>query len=287
MDYSQICQGWIYYIKNKINGKMYIGRTNNFQRRKYEHFNIETNILLQRAYKKYGIENFEMNTIVTFQAINNGVLDKVLNELEIYYIKRYDTFKNGYNLTIGGGGCSGFRMSEETKEKMRKAQLGHPSSDKVKETNRKIINDLQLWKLFEKPVLQYSKTGEFIKRFNTIKDAALELYNSGVTDATLHNIRTSISRTLKGNSCYTQRRTVYGYLWFSEEEHDGNIQQIGTPIFYYSKEGVLLASYNNIWEAEEKTGINRREINTQCCSAARYTGQRKRRKNYWSRIAPT
>ena len=37
-----------------------------------------------------------------------------LNELEIYYIKKYDTFGNGYNLTTGGYNHT---VSEETKRR--------------------------------------------------------------------------------------------------------------------------------------------------------------------------
>ena len=40
-----------------------------------------------------------------------------LNELEIFYIKKYDSFNNGYNLTIGGDSISGYKFSEDKREK--------------------------------------------------------------------------------------------------------------------------------------------------------------------------
>ena len=86
MDYSQVCQGWIYTITNKVNGKMYVGKTNNFKRRQYKHFHQEECPILKRAFTKYGLENFEMVPIVTFTAINHEVLDKVLDFLECLYI---------------------------------------------------------------------------------------------------------------------------------------------------------------------------------------------------------
>jgi hypothetical protein len=43
-------------------------------------------------------------------------LTKLLNELEIKYIKQYDSFNNGYNLTLGGDSISGYKFSEESKK---------------------------------------------------------------------------------------------------------------------------------------------------------------------------
>ena len=104
MDYSQVCQGWIYYIKNTINGKMYIGKAVNYTQRKWQHFHREQCPALKRAFNKYGIENFEMEPILTFKAINREVLDKTLCELEKHYIKKFRTYREGYNVTKGGEG---------------------------------------------------------------------------------------------------------------------------------------------------------------------------------------
>ena len=54
----------IYAIKNKENGKMYIGSTNNLRKRSYEHNsklknNYHRNKLLQKDYNEYGKDKFE------------------------------------------------------------------------------------------------------------------------------------------------------------------------------------------------------------------------------------
>ncbi|MDX1373312.1 MAG: GIY-YIG nuclease family protein, partial [Nitrososphaeraceae archaeon] len=54
----------IYLIINTINGKFYLGRTNNLQRRKKSHFNKlknnkHYNSYLQKAYNKYGRKAFK------------------------------------------------------------------------------------------------------------------------------------------------------------------------------------------------------------------------------------
>lgn len=95
---------YIYFIVNKTNGQRYVGQTTNFSRRKNEHFsalqnNSHPNNKLQSAYNKYGEESFQI-TKITYEDITK----KELDEQEIYYIKKYNSFHNGYNLTEGGTG---------------------------------------------------------------------------------------------------------------------------------------------------------------------------------------
>lgn len=46
-----------------------------------------------------GKENFEI------EILEDGIPDEQLNNKEIYYINKYDSFKNGFNRSVGGG-CS-------------------------------------------------------------------------------------------------------------------------------------------------------------------------------------
>lgn len=88
---------YIYKIENLINHKIYIGQTNNPQRRFSEHrakgYEINTHKILYYAFDKYGIDNFSFEII---EKTNNP------NKREKYWIKFYDSFENGYNMTEGG-----------------------------------------------------------------------------------------------------------------------------------------------------------------------------------------
>ena len=89
---------FIYKITNKINGKIYIGQTNNPTRRFQEHrakgYGQEEEKVLYKAFDKYGIENF------SFEIIEET---KDYNEREKYWIKFYNcTTPNGYNMSEGG-----------------------------------------------------------------------------------------------------------------------------------------------------------------------------------------
>ena len=89
-------KGYIYKITNKVNGKSYIGQTrNSVEFRWRQHKNNKNGYALHAAIRKYGAENFEVETLEKCDISR-------LDEREIYYIDKYDTFNNGYNLSKGG-----------------------------------------------------------------------------------------------------------------------------------------------------------------------------------------
>lgn len=90
----------IYKITNKINGKAYIGQSKHTKRRWREHVNGLENSTISNAIKKYGEENFifEMLEVCSIEDLNSR---------EIYYIDKFKTFGEGYNMTIGGDGVKG------------------------------------------------------------------------------------------------------------------------------------------------------------------------------------
>jgi len=115
--------GCIYLVRNKVNGKGYVGKTiRRFRDRKRMHErDAERGIgfIFQRALRKYGFDAFEWKMVVEEDD------EKELNELERLFIKRWNTkAPNGYNLTDGGEGASGWNPSEETRRKIGVAHLG-------------------------------------------------------------------------------------------------------------------------------------------------------------------
>lgn len=113
----------IYMATNQENGKEYIGQTvRSLKQRKRCHISDSlnsSNTHFHRSIKKYGQENFDWE--ILHDDITN--IDD-LNNLETYYIGYYDTFKNGYNLTEGGGGCVGYSHTEESLRKISIAMKG-------------------------------------------------------------------------------------------------------------------------------------------------------------------
>ena len=99
----------IYKIENLINGSIYIGQSIDIEKRWSTHISIlnqnnHYNAHLQNAWNKYGSENFKFSIIEECKQFE-------LNDREIYWINKYDSFINGYNLTPGGGNTESFSKS--------------------------------------------------------------------------------------------------------------------------------------------------------------------------------
>ena len=76
------------------------------------------------AIQAYGWDNFNHKVLFSIECETLEELKFWLDQWEIYYIEKYDSFYNGYNSTLGGGGTVGFHHSEETKQKQSEAHKG-------------------------------------------------------------------------------------------------------------------------------------------------------------------
>lgn len=116
-------KGYIYKITNKVNGKAYIGQTRytvEFRWRQHQH--KKDNTYFHNSIHKYGINNFAVEVLEECDVEN-------LDSREIYYIAKYNTFENGYNLTLGGGGK---RLLLDNKyDEIKKLYLSGFSSNKI------------------------------------------------------------------------------------------------------------------------------------------------------------
>ena len=104
----------IYKITNNVNEKVYIGQSINIKLRWKDHINAlnrddSSCTLLQRAWNKYGQENFSFEILELCS-------EDMLDDMEIKYIELYDSHNNGYNIESGGNFQK--HLSQETKQKL-------------------------------------------------------------------------------------------------------------------------------------------------------------------------
>ena len=101
---------YIYKFTNKINGKVYIGQTNNIEQRKRGHKSTAYNSkahdytnAFHNAIRKYGWENFDFEVI---EEIDDSFGQEYVDEREIFFIAHYKslTSQDGYNIREGGSG---------------------------------------------------------------------------------------------------------------------------------------------------------------------------------------
>lgn len=101
----------IYMYINKVNGKRYIGQTNDFIRRHMEHKKPSTDEQpIDRAFNKYGADNFEI--IILAENLTKEQMD----DYEKFFIKRYNTLvtnDKGYNIKNGGNNTNWMENATE------------------------------------------------------------------------------------------------------------------------------------------------------------------------------
>ena len=208
-------KGIIYKWTNKINNKCYIGKTCREQDRKKEHLRDRRyTSSFHNALDKYGIENFCYQILFEIQEEDIKKLNQILNEKEQYYIEMYNSFnKNyGYNLTKGGDGLSGYKLSEETIKRMSKAKKGTKGTKWTSEQREKIRKKQYGHKPYNnKEVVQISDDGQIIRIFESALKAA-EYYGK-------YDNRSNITKACKYN------RKSFGYKWkYLSEIEDNQIE---------------------------------------------------------------
>lgn len=126
---------FVYKITNLVNNKIYIGKTSggSIKHRWRQHINLTNQgeekankdgrrrfLLINRAMKKYGVDNFQIEQI--FESDDHSTT----RDKEIELIASFNsTDRNiGYNISKGGDGAFGFRFTEEQKKKMSEKRRG-------------------------------------------------------------------------------------------------------------------------------------------------------------------
>lgn len=239
----------IYKITNDVNEKVYIGQTTkSLDQRITNHRNsmisgVDTH--LYRAMRKYGWDKFHFEVIATTEDQDS------LNDMEAYFIQKYNSISNGYNMAPGGSinimyspvvarkHNSKMRSDEvraKISESMKKSyqDRGGPSeshrahlsesrkalyaSDKgeiVKEKFRKsfkftpehfkALNDSK-----NKSVYCVDESGQLVKEFDRVKDAAAWWWHNGYSSVKdSEQLSTKIKESAKRNKYIKGLKWVY------------------------------------------------------------------------------
>jgi group I intron endonuclease len=121
----------IYIYENLINGKVYVGQTNDLNRRNYEHVhNGNKTMPIDRAIKKYGRESFILSIITSIDTREQA------DYAEMDWIHRAISLlgkRNVYNVSLEANNPNGGRKpSKKSIEKNRLAHLGKKASEETK-----------------------------------------------------------------------------------------------------------------------------------------------------------
>lgn len=160
---------YIYKYENLINGKTYVGQTNNIRLRRNGHKSVMNNpndhsydLPFYQALRKYGLENFSFEVL---EEIEDTELREKVTEREIYYQHLYHSFieDNGYCLQEGQANNS-FRKPLTFEEKCGLSKV--LSLEEIKDIQSMLIQGYQYF--------------EIKKKYPILKDSFLQNINTGV-----------------------------------------------------------------------------------------------------------
>ena len=130
---KKIPKSGIYAIKNKVNGKAYVGSAVDLKRRRIDHTKRlkaghHENNKLQRAWLKYGEEAFDFTVI---EALED--LSKLIEREQAWIDKMKAAGRNsGYNIRPIAGSSLGVRPSIKSRKKMSESSKGQIAWNKGK-----------------------------------------------------------------------------------------------------------------------------------------------------------
>ena len=210
---------YIYKITNLVNGKEYIGQTSlSIQERFKQHIHdankgYYNHRPLYNAFNKYGIENFIVEEL---EECNT----EEVNQKEIEYINKFDTYSNGYNATLGGEGT----VTIDYDKVLEKYRMGLSAGQIAKDMNHDIKQITRILKskgvskeeIVERghdsqgrPLYKIDKkTNEILEKFDSVAKAAQYLKDNNISKDTIGGISAHISQCCNGI-----RKTAYGFIW--------------------------------------------------------------------------
>lgn len=207
---------YIYQIINDINNKIYIGKTEfsidkRFKKHCSDAFKERNEKRpLYSAMRKYGIEHFHIELI---EETDNP------EEREKYWIEQKQSFKNGYNATLGGNGkkyldydliIASYKEIKSIKDTAISLGISSDSvSNVLRANNISIITSSEvIQKKYGKVVNMYDLQNTFLKTFPSVNAAAKYMVENNLTGCKMTTIKQHITEV-----CMGKRKTAAKFKW--------------------------------------------------------------------------
>lgn len=234
--------GYIYGITNKVTGKKYIGQTSTSIDIRYsEHLRCarvhpNSPCLLYRAIQKYGEDSFTIEQLDMVKSDSRVSLKNKLNEKEIYYIDKFNSYKpNGYNMTKGGGAFADHVL---------------------------------------KSVFKVDENGIVLDRYESIREASRStgIDEKSIGHACKTTSHYSSGCYWYPNECNIHIGQNLGRQSRGRNNWRGHITYLGKPVKRYSKEGVYIDTFISASDAARKLKISQAYISKCCRGLAKTAG---------------
>lgn len=283
----------IYKYENLITHQVYIGQAIDLcERYKKHQWNIADPNHTEDFYvglREYGLENFSYEILEEFEKFDQDLL----NELECYYIEKYNSMKpNGYNMVPGGSNGAGLAKSKavyqfdlfgnfiqefySAHEASRQTGIDYSSicscCRKEKQNTKNYqwsyerndisITDIHLQVTYrDRRVLQCDKSGNVIQIYSTLAEAAAA---TGVAKSTISNV------------CRGIGKSGGGFIWYYKDNPNPKanitVKSNKKVVLQFDKSGNYIAEFESVSAAAQQTGINLGNISQVCMNKRKTAG---------------
>lgn len=236
--------GIIYKIENMINHKVYIGQTS--QERGFKDRYCKKGQGIERVYNSYlyeqkhnryynvhlfkAIEKYGFDAFVIDEIFDVALTEYELNEKEIFYIEKFDSFRNGYNSTLGGDGISGYKP---------------PTGKNHKQSIR---------------VCQISSDGKLIKIWDSFGDIYREL---GLGKGAIANVCTNRKET-SGGFVWVYEKDYDPNKDYSRIPKTRGGRNFSKPVLLLDSNNNIAQEFFSAVEASVYLGISKQEVSRIC-----------------------
>ena len=278
----------IIYKYMSPSGKVYIGQTTQEQRRRKTFLNLNKRYggdKIDAARKKYGPSSFSYEVIERIRFTCSSDATFKLDELESYYIEMYDSYINGYNMTLGGYTTRGFKFTEEQRAILSQARIGKPGTPRTaaekktqSERMKALYNDPE-WRAMRRCIdsdeghrnrisesLRGEKNGMFGKKHTQESCAKMSESRTG---------EKNIWYGKKKSEAYRARIRTSACLYHNEHPVSDSVRtkiskSISVPVRQLTLNGEPIAKFESAKSAGETIGIDSSSI-VKCCKGKRTT----------------
>lgn len=233
----------------KVTKKSYIGITKQKPQNRWKNGCGYSKVThFGRAINKYGWNNFEHIILAT------NLTEEEAKQLEQTCIVAFETYGNyGYNSTFGGDGILG--LSQESRKKLSKSQIGHIVTQETREKISKTKKGCIISQETRKKISKANKGREFSEEHR--KKIGIANHNRVISKET----REKISNANKGKKAWNKGKTN---IYSEESKRKMSESHKRKKVGQFTLDGKLINIYESI-NATKKYGYNPQTVSG-CCN---------------------